>query len=416
MLRRWLLLLSFGLPMPMLVQATELSLEAAVAEALAYSPGTAMWKARAEAATVIAPQVGSLPDPRLSMGVENLPLSTNRFGSTEMTMLKLVYRQDLPGPGKRALMRRSAEQDAGASYSDYSDQQLSLAREVRSTWWELFALQRTLDILKQSQNLLRQSAAIAQGRYKVGLGEQQEVLLIQLESSRLLSREFEIKGRQAAAIARLNAWLGRATGTVLTLPVNTPTTLPALLVPTRLHELARSQRPFLQAAQQRLDAARTRLDLARLDRRPDYMVEAAYGQRPRYTDMVSVMVSVSLPIYSHDKQDRAVDQRNSELLAGQYELQDQLLQIDSTIAQSHAEYQQLREQYHLLTTGIIPQARQAVDTLMAGYQVNTASFNSLLNAEVMFNDYQMQQWQLFAQAQQTIARLQAITGVESIYE
>lgn len=414
MLRRFIMMLPLALVLP--AHGEPLTLRAAVAEALANNPASAMLDARAKAASQLPSQLASLPDPRIGIGIDNWPLDSLRYGSSEMTMLRIAYRQEIPALAKRNALRSGAEHDALAAQHDHQRQQLQLAREVRESWWSLYANERALEILKESQQLLRQSASLAQGRYKVGLSEQQEVLLTQLASSKLLSREFELNAQRRIERARLNALLNRAPDSLLTLPTTAPAELPVVYDQPRLEALAHEAQPILRGQQQRTEAARARLDFARLDRRPDYMVEAAYGQRPRMADMASLMVSVALPIHAQHKQDRAVDQRNSELLAEQFAQQDLQQQIQRQLSEALAEYQEAREQHRLLGSGIIPQARQAVDTLLAAYQVGSANLTSLLEAEVMLNDYRTQQIQLFARAQQALARLQAATGSENIHE
>lgn len=396
-------------------QAGPLAPDAAVAEALAANPGAAMWQSRAEAAGYLPSQAGSLPDPRLSVGVEALPLESMSLREEGMTQLRLAYSQELPYPGKRRLMARDAELEAQAASAEAQEFRLMLAREVRMTWWGLFSLDRALDVVRYAQDLMRQSGVIAQGKYKVGMGGQQEVLSVQLELSRLLAREVDIRGRRATLAVRMNSLLGRPAAEPVILSETVVQPMPALLPLEQLQARAQA-RPLLQSWEHRIEAARSRRELARLDRYPDFMVGAAYGRREAFPDLVSFEVSVNLPLFAGSKQARAIDQRTSELLERQFSLQDQRLQVADEIGQAQVQYEQAREQIRLLTGGILPQARQALDAMLAGFQANTVDALALIQAEVMLNDYEMQHWEAYAQAHQALARLQAAIGEERIHE
>lgn len=396
-------------------QAGPLALDAAVAEALAASPGAAMARARAEAAALLPSQAGSLPDPRLGVGVEALPIARPSLREEEMTQLRLSYTQELPYPGKRGLRTQEAGLEAQAAGAEAEEFRLALAREVRTTWWELFAAERALEVTRHAQDLMRQSVTLAQGKYKVGMAGQPEVLSVQLELSRLLARELELQGRRAELAVRMNTLLGRPAADAVELPAAEAAPLPVLLPLERLQARA-GERPLLRAAAHRVEAARSRQALARLDRHPDFMLGAAYGRREAFPDLVSFEVSMNLPLFAAAKQGRAVEQRARELQERELALRDRRLEIAGEIGQARAQYAQAAEQVRLLAGGILPQARLAVDAMLAGFQANTVDALALIRAEAMLNDYEMQHWEAYARAQQALARLQAAAGEDSVYE
>src|SRR5690606_38810284 len=115
-----------------------------------------------------------------------------------------------------------------------------------------------------------------------------------------------------------------------------------------------------------------RLELAEKDYFPDLDVGAAYGARDdtlsgqERADFLSMRLSVSVPVFLADKQAKAVDQRTSELMQQRYALQDQWNQVRGQISQAHSDYRRAREQSELFKTGIIPQARQTVASMLSG--------------------------------------------------
>jgi cobalt-zinc-cadmium efflux system outer membrane protein len=398
-----------------------LSLEAAVATASQGNPGLAEMQARAEAMAAVPSQVGALPDPTVSLNALNLPTDTFSLDQEPMTQMQIGIEQSLPFPGKLELKERAAEFDADAAVSNVDEFRLRLIHNVKQTWWQIFYLDRALDIVSRSQDLLRQFVQIAQTKYKVGEGLQQDVLLAQVELSKLMDRQIELQGLRLQQVARLNALLDQ--------PANTPVVLPAQVVEDaakvvpeqQLYTRAEASRPLLKQRRQEVEAARTRRDFAQRDRYPDFKLGAAYGFRQGENldgssrpDFATFGLGVSVPLYAGRKQDKAVDQRTSELLEKQYALQDEFNRVKAEITAALADYQRANEQVKLFKTGIIPQARQSVASMLSGYQVNKVDFLNLVRAQVTLYNYETQYWKAVSDARRALASLTAAVGEEIV--
>jgi outer membrane protein TolC len=399
--------------------AGALALEDAVNVAVAGNPGLAEMQARADAMTAIPSQAGSLPDPMLSFSALNFPTDTFDRDQEPMTQLLIGIEQSLPFPGELALKERAAEFDADAAESNVDESRLRLVHNVRQTWWQIFYLDRALEIVSRNRDLLRQFVEIAQTRYKVGEGLQQEVLLAQVELSRLFDRRIELEGLRRQHAARLNALLDRPAGTPVVLPEQVAEGLTAIQPEAQLYARAEAARPLLEQRRREVEAARTRREVARRDRYPDFSLGAAYGFRQGENtdgrsrpDFATLRLGMSLPLYAGRKQDKAVDQRTSELLQKQYALQDEWGRVQAEIAAALADYRRAGEQVQLFRTGIIPQARQSVASMLSGYQVNKVDFLNLVRSQITLYDYEIRYWKSFSEANQALARLAAAVGGE----
>ncbi len=402
--------------------ASALSLSAAVKVAVADNPGLAAMRARAEALAAIPSQVGTLPDPSLSLNALNLPLDTFSLAQEGMTQVQIGMAQKFPFPGKLGLREDAAGYEAKAAGSEVKESRLWLIRNVRGVWWKLFYIDQALKIINSNKELLRQFVEIAQTKYRVGKGLQQDVLLAQLELSKLLDKYIQLEGMRRNEEARLNALLNWPTDRALVLAHTSVDQLPSLRQEAVLHKQAEKIRPLLLAQQSRIHAARSRVDLAKKDYYPDFNLGVAYGFRSgnnldgsARADMASVRFSMSLPIYTGTRQDKAVDQRNSELLQQNYRLQDAREQVQAQISRAMADYRRASEQVVLFKTGIIPQARQTVDSMLAGYQVNKVDFLNLVRTQITLYNYEIQYWLSFSSAQQALATLESVVGTDAIY-
>ncbi len=413
------LALSLGAPAAQ-AEPPLLTLRQALREALAGNPGLAALRRRAEALAQVPVQAGTLPDPRLHLNAMNLPVDTFALSQEAMTQLQVGISQALPFPGKLALREAVARHRAEAAAAQVEELRLGLARDVRLVWWNLFYLDRALEILQRNRGLLRQFVSVARSKYEVGKGLQQDVLLAELELSRLLDEELALRELRRREEARLDALLGRQALEPVRLPEEVLAGLPAPPDPRELLAEALGARPLLAVRRAELEAARSALALARRDRLPDFQVAAAYGYRRdapggrSRADFLSLMFSMSLPLRADRRQDRAVDERAARLAEARERLAEARLAVQREIAQALADLRRAREQARLVRTGIIPQARQTVGSMLAGYQVSQVDFLNLVRAQVTLFRYETRYWKAFAEAQQALARLQAAAGREPL--
>ena len=389
------------------------------------NPSLFEMQARAEAMSAIPSQVGSLPDPVVEFNTLNLPVDTFDINQEAMTQLQFGISQKIPYPGKLSLKESIAMHLADAANTDVDAIRLQLSRDVKTLWWHLFFLDRSLDVIDINKTLLRQFIEIAQTKYKVGQGLQQDVLLAQLELSKLIDHDIQLRSTRKQTSARLNALLNQATDKAVILPplANIDVSLPQLKTATSIFEQAQESQPALIKQQQLINAANDRQKLAERDLLPDFNVGAAYGFRggnnpngSDRADFLSFKVGVTVPLFADRKQKMAISQRSSEVKQQQYALQNKWLSSQVDITSTIAEYEQAREQVSLFKTGIIPQASQTVSSMLAGYQVNKVDFLNLVRAQITLYNYQTNQWKAISKAKSALAKLVATVGQENIYE
>ena len=405
--------------------APVLQLEQAVAIALEHNPGLAGLQAKSEAMHTLPSQVGALPDPVLSLNAMNLPADTFDTGQEAMTQMQVALSQSFPFPGKRGLKREAIEHKADASDAMLAERRSSITGDVRAAWWRLMYQDRALQIIEQNKELMRDFVEIARTKYRVGNGLQQDVLLAQLELSRLLDRELRIVGMRQGNQAELNALLGRPANPPVNLPPLPPNTqLPELPTEVSLLKRAGFSRNLITVNRDLVEAAQADLEFARRDRYPDFKLGVGYGFRDGFdpsrgkdrSDLVSVMLSVNIPLYSGSKQSKAVEQRSHEVSRQKFVLDDTLRRVEAGVARGFAEYHAARSQVALLETAIIPQAQQTVSSMLAGYQVNQVDFLNVVNTQITLYNAQINYWESLSRAKQALARLASAVGEEALYE
>ncbi len=400
----------------------ELTLQAALTIAVKDNPSLAAIQARSEALAAIPSQVGTLPDPVISFNSLNLPVDTFDTRQENMTQLQGGISQAIPFPGKLALREQAADYEAQAASHDVTEIRWLLLRDVKKIWWVLYYLDRAIEIIHVNQDLLRQFVEIAQTKYEVGEGLQQDVLLAQLELSKLFDTELVLIGARENAEAQLNALLDIPADNKIRIPVKVTEQLPDLLADSLLFEQADQYRALLAAKREKINAAKSRLDLAKKDYYPDFEVGAYYGGRDNTlanqdrADFLTMKLSMTVPLYFSTKQSKAVDQRSRELIQRKYDLQDEWDKVRADISKATSDFRQSKNQTVLYKSGIIPQARQTVASMLAGYQVDKVDFLNLVRSQITLYNYEIQYWKVLTEANQALAQLTAMIGKEDIYE
>jgi cobalt-zinc-cadmium efflux system outer membrane protein len=210
------------------------------------------------------------------------------------------------------------------------------------------------------------------------------------------------------------------------IPVELPSMMPSLFravaSDSTLYQRAILARPLLRQEEASIQASESRLALAKKEYYPDFKLGVAYGNREEddlgqsRQDFLSVMLSVNLPLHTGTRQSQAVQQQSREVARNRYSLSDQKNLVLSSISTSVAEYNQATEQLNLYGEGIVPQARQTVESMLAGYQVNQVDFLNVVRSQATLLNYELLYWKAFTEINQSIARLAAAVGEENIYE
>jgi outer membrane protein TolC len=397
----------------------------AVEVAIRDNPSLAEMQTRYEALAEVPSQVGTLPDPMVSVNAMNFPTDTFERDQEAMTQLQVGFSQVFPFPGKLSLKEEAAEYDARAAGHSVDELRLQLIKNVKSKWWQLYYMDRALETVDSNQALLRQFITVAKTKYETGKGLQQDVLLSQLELSRLMDQEIQLEAIRRNQAIQLNILMDRPANDPVTLPDTVSKMMPNLVDESELYQKAASVRPRLKQMETQIDAAQSRLDLAKRDYYPDFKLGVTYGDRtgdnplPRggaRSDFVSVMVGVKIPLYAGRKQSKAVSQKSLELQKNRYALLDEKGLVTAAISSAVTDYHRAKQQYSLYGGGIVPQAQQTVQSMLAGYQVSEVDFLNLVRSQMTLFNYELQYWKALSDAKQALARLEAAVGEETVYE
>jgi len=390
-------------------EADTLRLSGAVRAALDANPMLRAARLRADAAQERVPQAGALPDPDLSLGLMNR--MTSDLGSTmdPMTMNQVQFMQMLPWPGKLGFAKDRAARLAEAERLDADDVELMLVAQVKSVYSQLAYMDRALVIMGSSRGLLRDFVQVSQAMYSVGTGLQQDVLQANVGVARMTEDITVMAQERVAMAARLNALLGReATVPVGALELARPdSVLPSV---DSLVSVALARRPKLRAAQERAAAATFAYRQARRELFPDFTLGLAYGQRPRFDNMASLMLGIRVPLWARSRQLPMRKEMQAMAAMADAEARDTYNETLARLVELRAEATRSLNLSRLYATEIVPQAQASVDAALSAYRVGRVNYMTLVENQMLVNRYQTESVRLLAAYQTAVAEIEALVG------
>ena len=363
------------------------------------------------------PQAGALPDPQLSFNLLNLPVNTFELNQEPMTGKQIALMQMFPFPGKQGLREDIAKSAADISRDKNLELKNQLIKNIKQTYYDIFFIDQSLETVQKNRGVLQDFIRIAQSKYSVGKGLQQDVLKAQVEFSKLEDKSITLTQKRQATIARLNALLNRPAGTPLGKTI-VPEPDSLNLDFAQLQNLAKENRPLLQAWNSMFQQSGKKVSLAKKEYLPDFKLGIAYTQRDKLEngmggiDYLSGLFSVDIPLYFWRKQNKKVEETryNQDMVQQSYRnVQNQVYaDLDKSLSDVEKNYRLLE----LYKSGIIPQATQSLNAAIAGYQTNKVDFLTLLNNQLTLFNFELDYYRFLSDYRKGIADLEAATGVK----
>jgi outer membrane protein TolC len=391
------------------------SLDWALERAAALNASIAGGEAVRDAARERIGSSGVLDDPRVSYEASNIPVGDWDFKSTPLSGHQLGLRQKLPFPGVLGNRKAAARAGYEASRLELDNRRLLVAGAVESAWARLGFAQRALRITQRNLDLLRQLAAIAETRYRVGEGLQQDVLRAQVELTSLLEEQLSREAAIAAAEARVAELLDLPPEVVLppTESLEDDSAVPAVDV---LLASLEERNPHLHSLAARIDEAEKRVQATRFEGFPDFDLGVGYRLRRKVRgdavdgdDFFSAGVTVRLPI-DRRRWNAMLAEAQAQKRRAKAEYRGAVASLRARIRTAHAELVRADAEDRLVETGLLPQAEQSLESSRSGYQVGRIDFLALLDSQVSLLRAELRHVRALADRRAAFAALEASAG------
>lgn len=371
-------------------------------------------QASARAASHRESEASTLPDPMLEVGVMNFGVPDF---NTDMPMsmapaIQLV--QMVPFPGKLGLRGEIAAYSSEMGVATADEAWWEVRSRVSSLFYDLYALDRRLEVMRRTLTLLQDFQEVAMAMYSAGTGRQTDVLRADVEVARMDGDIRQLEARRSATAARLNAVLDRPARTAVPTPAldALPLNLPAAA---QLGLWAEESRPLLERARLGVEQSRTRSDLASRQIWPDLTLGLSYGQRDRGVGterMASAMIGFTLPIHAGRRQYARRDEAIAMERVAEAELVGWRAEVDARIGELLAELERASSLAVLYRDEVVPEARATVESAFSSYRVGSVDFMTLVDAQMTVNRYEGELYTLLADYGRAFAALESTVGRE----
>jgi len=372
------------------------------------------WQAAAQVPT----QVTTMPDPTVS--VQHLSVGSPRpfagYSNSDFAYIGLGISQDLPYPGKLRLKGESAREDVAIARDKLDAVTRSVIEQVKEAYFQIAAIQETLAVLDRDSRLLEQIESIADARYRLGQGIQQDVLKAQLERTKLLREVASQRQLLGSARAQLTKLLDRGANSQdlssLDFTADRLVETPLQYTTEELLARARTQNPAIAGQQEMVKRQSLGVEMARKDRYPDFNVQYQWQHTAdRFRDYYMVSFSARLPIYRSRRLNPELAQATEELSRSEREYEGQ---IQAAYFEVRDQYLAARTSSQLLTIyreGLIPQALATYQAGLVAYQAGRQDFESLLSSFMDVLNFDREYWKTLAEHETALSRIEQVTGL-----
>jgi outer membrane protein TolC len=363
-------------------------------DAIAGNPGL---KAAAFTVTVDRERAGTIGYDAPQAAVEFFQAPIRSFPNPFKDQMEIDYslQQMIPFPGKLKSMSDAEKVRVKMSEADQLQVRQNLIYSVHTTFYELYLIDRKLAVNSSNQLLLKSLVDIARKQYELGMESQTDILKAQTEQSRLLSDSINLVQSRQTMVAMLNSYRNAgAEQSIPSIPEISPAAFDVLTFDSLL-SLAHENRPDLRSMHSNVEMQSAERKAAEKEFLPDFMIRGTYKQMIDKPDDWAIMVGASIPVapWTIDRNKSSIRQLEAMHKRAEAEYQTMENMIASQVKDAQARVISSQAQIDLIQNTTIPQARQAMQAALAGYQTGKQDFIMLLDTQRMLRmaelDYQM---------------------------
>src|SRR5450830_1402204 len=365
-------------------QSGGLTLDEALRLALQASPSIKAADASVEASRQAAATAGQLPDPVLKAGLDNLPVTgKDKFSTTAdfMTMRRIGIEQEWVSADKRSARKERAQRAVEVEEGDSLANVAKVREETAKAWINVLFAQRSLTLFTSIEKEMTDDLGAVQAAHRGAKASAADVLQAQMIRTQAQDAVRKAEQNLKSARVALTRW----------------TFVPVESVADSMPPLA-IHVPGLPVAD---------LAVAVRERKPNWTFEAGFSQRGgQYSNMVSVGVSIPLPLNRAQKQDRDIAEKSALRTKAQLQYEDALREMQTEIETLSSTLTSLNDRAAQLHAQLLPPASEQVQLATAAYRSGAGGLTAVFNARRMLVERQLQVTDLEKEAALTWARLE----------
>ena len=399
---------------------TKTSLSLTEAEKIALQRDLIMQSqtAMSEAMTEKSVSADSWADPTIKFGALAVPVDTFDLEQEQMTQVVIGYKQILPRGDSAEIKSKKWLSKASLMDANKMTREAMLKKMVRKAWLKVYLKEGERDIVKTNTGLFKQLVKVSQSQYVAGRKKQQDVLQAEVELSLIEDQLEKVETELEVARAVLAQWVG-VDNSKLSLNTSTDFLEDLMLSEQQMSENSLLQHPSINQSDAVIGIAEQDVGLAKEKNSTQWGFDVTYGVRQgnnpsgsERPDFLSMMATMSIPIFTSDKQDRDIVASKLTLQAKKYQRQDTLRVLNSKLNQVKARWHKTIERISRYEEKVLPQAKQNAAAAMSAYQSGVGSFIALTRARVSEFKAQLSHLKLTVEKANVLTEIRYLVGEE----
>ncbi len=414
-----------------------LSLEHAIKQAQNNDPWLSENKHKQDSLDSKAISSGTLPDPRVTLGLANIAADNFDFNQENMTQLKAGISQMLPRGNTLELQTQKFQLLSGQNPYLRDDRKEQVSVTVTSLWLNAFEAKESIRLIETDRELFEQLVEISEASYSTAYGstQQQDVVRAQLELTRLDDRLTKLKQQQEVSQKQLGQWVsGRFVQHYSMLDASTTAfnDIDTSFLPTlelRRRDLldmdeqtlveALTKHPSILGVESLIKASNTEIELAKQKYKPQWGVSASYGYRGNdaaggnRADLFSIGVSFDLPIFTEKRQDKQVQSAVSEAESVKTKKWMLLREMIAEFESAKVQLQRLNQRNELYQQKLLPQIHEQAEAALTAYTNDEGDFSEVVRARIDVLDAELDKLAIDVERQKIISKLNYFLSIPS---
>ncbi|EGQ7699880.1 TolC family protein [Vibrio vulnificus] len=335
----------------------------------------------------------TLMDPKLKVGFGGLPVDSFKFDEDPMTNISVGLMQQFERGSTLELQSKKASQQADGMALQVAAREREVANGITQLWLELGYQQQAERVLLENQRLMRELESFISTNYSIGKSEAQDLLNAQLQVSQLEEKLQANQQMQRRILSQMSEWLGsewlyQQRDLKASNQLNWDTLEHLLSASsTTQHFALLAQHPMVQMANANIAVSQTQVELAEQSYTPQFGVEVMYAYRQANnmkgepaSDLVSAYLTMDIPLFTGNRQDRAHAAAQYQVGAAQSQKDLLLAQMNAKVNALLVDRSNLEQRLERYQNTLLEQAKARTKAVERGYQNSTAQFNDVIAA------------------------------------
>jgi len=398
-------------------KAETVKLASLVEEASENNPVIKASKARWEAFSMRPSQEGSLPNPVIGGRIKNVSFSDITLGEDPRSDIQAFVSQEIPFPGKLSSKEEIAQQESDSQrwLSDATSRKV--IADLKEAYFDWFFINKSIEITNRNKVLLQKFTKIAEVKYEVGMGIQQDVLKAQVEVSGFIERLELLTKRKEIVETKIKEILNRPLESALGEPEEITKSELAITLE-QITDAITEHAPLLKSSSEIVDSREESLKLAKKQYLPDFILGATYfnrdGGNGDLDDIWQVSLGLRVPLYYWRKERFGVREAALEVSEAKENYESTKNNLLFEVKDNYITATTAEKLVELYQTGIIPQSSLSLESAISGYQVGDIDFLTLLDNLITLFNFELEYYGQLTSYHKALTRIEEIAAIELI--